>query len=66
LHSEILELAKLRNRIVLHGRPGSMPPNDAQRLFDGGVAFDIAQIDDAAAKFTACAVKITDMLHNDL
>jgi hypothetical protein len=61
---EFDELVKLRNRLV-HARPGTSSSGE-QRLFDKDRVLDIAAVNDAADRFTACQARLNEMLHNHL
>jgi hypothetical protein len=61
---EFKKLVEDRNNL-LHGKPGSTPEND-QRLFNAGIPWTVAMIDDAADRFTACQILLNDLLHTKL
>jgi hypothetical protein len=58
-------LVKVRNRIV-HGKPAHEASIGKDRLFNDGVAWTTAMINDEADNFTECSDLLNQLLHNEL
>jgi hypothetical protein len=61
---EFKRLVVLRNELF-HGKPGTTP-DGLQRVFNRGSVWTIELVNNAADEFTACEIRLNDLLYKGL